>query len=67
VQNNKDWLEFRLDDALEDRISGNARWQQESYPITGAGPHTLRWRYVKDASKSGGSDCADRTSPGICP
>jgi RHS repeat-associated protein len=56
-QNNKDWLEFRLDDALEDRISGNAHWQQESYAITGAGPHTLRWRYVKDASKSGGSDC----------
>jgi RHS repeat-associated protein len=57
-QSNKDWLEFYLDGSLQSgRISGTVDWQQKSYPITGAGSHTLKWRYVKDGSKTSGSDC----------
>jgi len=56
-QGNKDWLEFWLDGVRQDRISGTVGWQQKSYPVTGAGPHALKWRYIKDGSKVGGSDC----------
>jgi RHS repeat-associated protein len=56
-QGNKDFLEFWLDGVRQVRISGTVNWQQKSYPITGAGSHTLKWRYVKDGSKVSGSDC----------
>ena len=52
-----DELEFYLDDVLKHSISGEVDWQQKSYAVTGAGSHTLKWRYVKDSSASDGSDC----------
>ena len=52
-----DELEFYLDDVLKHSISGEVDWQQKSYTVTGAGSHTLKWRYVKDSSASDGSDC----------
>jgi RHS repeat-associated protein len=53
-----DYLEFYLDGQLQSNpISGEVAWTQKSYTITGAGPHTLRWRYVKDGSSSFGDDC----------
>ncbi len=54
---NYDFLEFYIDNTLQNRISGNVDWQQMNYSIN-AGTHTLRWRYVKDASVSAGSDAA---------
>ncbi|UCD52921.1 MAG: hypothetical protein JSW27_09825 [Phycisphaerales bacterium] len=54
---NSDWLEFYIDDVRQDRISGNVNWQPQSHNVTGAESHTLKWRYVKDSSTSGGSDC----------
>jgi len=56
-QSNSDWLEFYIDANRQDRISGTVDWQPKSYTITSAGSHTLKWRYVKDASGSAGSDC----------
>ena len=53
-----DYLEFYLDSQLQSgRISGEVAWTQKSYTITGGGPHTLRWRYVKDGSSRSGDDC----------
>jgi len=52
-----DFLEFYIDDVLQDRITGSANWHQMMYTITGSGSHTLKWRYVKDYSVSDGDDC----------
>ncbi len=52
-----DYLEFYIDDVLQDRISGSADWHQMTYTITASGLHTLEWRYVKDYSISEGNDC----------
>lgn len=51
-----DFLEFYIDGALQDSISGAQDWQQMIYPITSSGVHTLQWRYVKDKTVSAGSD-----------
>jgi len=52
-----DYLEFYIDGARQDRISGSTSWQQKSYNISGSGNHLVKWRYVKDYSGSSGSDC----------
>jgi parallel beta-helix repeat protein/predicted outer membrane repeat protein len=52
-----DFLEFYIDDLLQDRISGSVDWHVMTYEITDSGLHTLEWRYVKDASMNRGSDC----------
>jgi len=52
-----DYLEFYLDDELQDRISGiSTSWQLKSYNVTGEGKHTFEWRYVKDGSSYDGND-----------
>ena len=53
-----DWLEFYLDGALADRISGETEWLPKTLSL-GPGLHTLRWRYVKDAADLDpiGRDC----------
>jgi hypothetical protein len=51
-----DFLEFYIDGSCQDRISGSVDWQKKNYEIT-PGLHMLEWRYVKDTSKSSGSDC----------
>ena len=53
-----DFLEFWVDGSLRDRISGSIDWREVTYAVTGAGLHTLEWRYVKDSSTDDGSDCA---------
>ena len=50
-----DRLNFYIDDAEQDGISGNADWQQNTYIITD-GSHVIRWKYGKDSSYSNGSD-----------
>jgi RHS repeat-associated protein len=40
-----------------DPISGEVAWQEKSYTVSGAGPHTLKWCYTKDGSGSEGHDC----------
>jgi RHS repeat-associated protein len=39
------------------RISGEVAWQEKSYPVSGSGSHSLKWRYVKDGSINEGDDC----------
>jgi hypothetical protein len=58
VSSEADWdfLEFSIDGTLLDKISGEVDWQPMTYQITGAGSHTLEWRYVKDGGASGGGD-----------
>jgi RHS repeat-associated protein len=56
-QASSDYLEFYIDGARQDRISGSTSWQQKSYTISGSGNHLVKWRYVKDYSGSSGSDC----------
>ena len=51
-----DYLEFYIDDVLQDSISGQVGWHRMTYTITDLGSHTLQWRYVKDWSESRGDD-----------
>lgn len=53
---NKDFLEFYIDDAFKDKISGSTGWATKTY-ILNAGEHKLSWQYYKDASGSIGADC----------
>ena len=51
-----DYLEFYVDDVLQDGgISGSVDWQMKTYSIP-AQTHTLKWRYVKDNSVSNDVD-----------
>jgi len=52
-----DFLEFYIDDVLQDSISGMQDWHEMKYTITGSNLHTLEWRYVKDYNVSEGDDC----------
>lgn len=52
-----DFLEFYIDDELQDRISGETDWQKQTYEITAPRIHTLQWQYIKDSSVDSGSDC----------
>jgi len=51
-----DYLIFQIDGVAQQGISGKPDWQQVVYTL-GAGPHTLRWAYKKDADWSEGADC----------
>jgi len=52
-----DVLEFKVNGATLDTISGEADWQFRSYTL-GSGLNTLQWRYAKDATSSAGLDAA---------
>jgi hypothetical protein len=52
-----DYLEFYIDGALNDHISGEIDWEEKSYHVS-SGSHTLKWVYRKDFSVSSGSDTA---------
>jgi hypothetical protein len=52
-----DFLQFRTDGSMKNRISGLVDWRQKTYTISTPGSHTLEWRYVKDESGDSGSDC----------
>ena len=52
-----DYLEFYIDDILQERWSGTVAWSEVSYPVT-VGEREFKWRYSKDSSVSTGSDCA---------
>ena len=54
---NCDWLECWVDGAMKARISGEVKWSAKSIAVTGAGAHTVQWRYAKDSSGASGDDC----------
>ena len=49
-----DYLQFYIDDTLQDEITGEQDWQQKSYTVS-AGIHTLKWCYTEDVET--GDDC----------
>ena len=56
-----DFLEFYIDDLLQDSIHGSydfgpLDWQRMTYTL-GSGLHTLRWQYIKDEVDDAGDDC----------
>lgn len=50
-----DYLDFWIDGALQNSISGNTAWAYQTYAV-GAGPHVFQWVYDKDTTLSSGSD-----------
>jgi subtilisin-like proprotein convertase family protein len=56
-QAGSDNLEVLVDGLVIETISGFVDWQSVDLPIP-AGPHTVAWRYAKDAAGSGGDDAA---------
>ncbi len=54
-ESNYDYLQFYVDNVLQEQWSGANATQMESYNVA-AGAHTLEWRYSKDGSVSSGSD-----------
>lgn len=51
-----DFLEFRIDDILAERWSGEVGWEQVTYEVN-QGSHTFSWIYTKDVYAISGSDC----------
>ncbi len=52
----RDALRFLVDGTQRHVISGEVGWTKVSVPIEGAGAHTLKWNYTKDASVTKGED-----------
>ena len=51
-----DFLQFYIDNQLKDEWSGEAGWEEVTYPVT-AGERTFKWVYMKDVYVVSGSDC----------
>ncbi len=56
-ENYYDFLEFMVDGLVIASWSGAVPWTVYTYSAT-AGDHTFAWRYRKDVTIAGGSDCA---------
>ena len=54
---NYDFFTFAIDGEVMEELSGEVDWAQSSFDVT-PGTHTFRFRYAKDRSATGGSDCA---------
>ncbi|MDD4052300.1 MAG: M14 family zinc carboxypeptidase, partial [candidate division Zixibacteria bacterium] len=52
-----DYLRFFDNSVEKEKWSGEVGWTEISYAVS-AGTHTFSWRYTKDGSDIGGSDCA---------
>lgn len=49
-----DYLEFRINGIIKERISGLTAWSQLSFPVKAG--DTVEWRYTKDSSVSQNND-----------
>lgn len=54
---NYDFLNFYIDNQLQDQWSGNVSWSRAAYFIP-AGTHTYKWEYKKDTYTASGQDRA---------
>ncbi len=52
-----DFLNFYIDNQLQEQWSGNVNWTRAAYFVP-AGQHTYKWEYKKDAYESSGQDRA---------
>ncbi len=50
-----DKLQYHLDGVLQETISGNVPWVQESFFVY-TGSHEIKWTYSKDVTSSSGAD-----------
>jgi len=49
---------FSIDGQYRSGRAGSKDWTESGpWTITGAGVHTIRWKFIKDSSGSSGSDC----------
>ncbi len=53
-----DALVLLVDGVEKARVSGETDWEPVERKVSGTGPHTVEWRYLKDGSVSDGEDCA---------
>ncbi|MGZ0709910.1 reprolysin-like metallopeptidase [Coraliomargarita sp. W4R53] len=53
-----DFLEFRIDNVLQNKWAGEQDWAQVTYTGLSNTTHTFEWKYIKDGSDSSGSDAA---------
>ena len=53
-----DSFKFYVDGGLKASWTGRQSWAQHTQSVSGMAQHTLKWRYVKDASGTAGEDCA---------
>ncbi|MFP4470620.1 MAG: T9SS type A sorting domain-containing protein, partial [Bacteroidales bacterium] len=51
-----DYLQFYIDNTLQDEWAGELDWQEVTYNVS-AGTHTFKWVYEKDSYVSSGDDC----------
>lgn len=51
------YLSFRIDGQLMTNGTGEMDWRRHAFYVP-AGPHTLRWDYVRDDEETGGTDAA---------
>ncbi len=54
---NSDLVYFSIDGVIQTSISGEVAWVQRSQALS-AGPHTLRWEFIRDGSGNGGQNMA---------
>lgn len=52
-----DFLNFYIDNILQDKWSGELPWEKEIFPVS-QGQHTFKWEYKKDQYAISGEDCA---------
>ncbi len=52
-----DYLQFYIDNQLQDEWAGEQDWEEFIYNVP-EGTHTFKWVYEKDYSVSNGDDCA---------
>ena len=50
-----DYLKFYVDGAVQEKISGDPEWSEETYSL-GEGTYTVKWAYEKDESGTAGMD-----------
>ncbi len=53
---NYDYLQFYINNSLQDEWAGEVDWTRVAYPVN-EGEHTFRWVYNKDWWVSSGEDC----------
>jgi len=51
-----DFLQFYVDNQLQEQWSGEEAWARVAYPVS-AGVHSFKWSYEKDFWASAGDDC----------
>ncbi len=54
---NYDYMQFYIDDALQEEWAGTIGWSEVTYTVN-SGNHTFKWVYDKDTAVSSGQDCA---------